>query len=81
MNREEVTNQYLEIRGCKIKRTYTSKPDAKAAAKRMNRQSDRGRLRAYSCKFCPNYHVGHIRPSYQDRKENQKIEQVLKNAI
>jgi hypothetical protein len=81
MNREEVTNHYLEVRGCKIKRTYINKKEAKAAAKRMTRQSERGRLRAYSCNYCPNYHVGHIRPSYEDRKENKRIDTFLKNAV
>lgn len=81
MNREDITNQYLELRGCKIKRTYLTKSEAKAAAKMMSRHSDRGRLRAYSCKYCPDYHIGHNKPSHQDRLENQRIERVLKNAV
>lgn len=81
MNREQITNQYLELRGCKIKRGYTKKSDARVIAKRMNRKSEGGRLRAYSCNYCTQYHVGHIRPSYEDRKQNEHIENVLKNAI
>ena len=81
MNRESVTNQYLEIRGCKIKRSYQSKPEAKKAAKRMNRVTEQGRIRAYSCDYCELYHIGHIRPSYEDRKEMKRIDKVLKNAI
>lgn len=81
MDKEKVTNQYLELRGCKIKRTYMSKGEAKKAAKRMNHVTERGRLRAYSCDYCENYHIGHIRPSYEDRKEMKRIEKVLKNAI
>lgn len=58
-----------------------SKGEAKKAAKRMNHVTERGRLRAYSCDYCENYHIGHIRPSYEDRKEMKRIEKVLKNAI
>lgn len=81
MNREAVTNHYLEVRGCKIKRTYLKKQEAKAAAKRMNLKTDAGRLRAYSCNYCDGYHVGHIRPSYEDRKEAKRIEKVLEHAV
>jgi len=81
MNREQVTNHYLELRGCKIKRTYMSKAEARKAAKRMNLVTERGRLRAYSCRYCEHYHIGHNRPSYEDRKESKRINQVLKNAV
>jgi len=81
MNREDVTNHYLEVRGCKIKRTYLKKPDAKAAAKRMNLKTNNGRIRAYSCNYCDGYHIGHIRPSYADRVESKRIEKVLKHAV
>lgn len=81
MNREQVTQQYMEIRGCKIKRSYQDRSTAKTVAKKMNRQTSGGRIRAYSCNFCDNYHVGHIRPSYEDRKQNEHIAKVLKNAV
>lgn len=81
MDREEVTNQYLEIRGCKIKRTYSSRKDAKQSAKIMNRNSINGRLRAYSCKYCGNYHIGHIRLSREDKLKDKRINKILKNAI
>lgn len=77
MNVKEVADQYLEIRGCKIKRTYMNKKQAKEAAKRMNLKTDKGRIRAYSCKFCEGYHIGHIRPTIQDRIETKRIEKVL----
>ena len=47
----------------------------------MNHKTEKGRLRAYSCDYCENYHIGHIRPSYEDRKEMKRIEKVLKNAV
>jgi hypothetical protein len=81
MERDEITNRYMEIRGCKIKRSYMSKANAKAIAKKMNRITEYGKLRAYSCKFCEAYHVGHIRPSYEDRKETKRIDNVLKRGI
>lgn len=80
MDKDEITNRYMELRGCKTKRSYVNKKQAKAAAKRMNYKTDGGRIRAYSCKFCELYHIGHIRPSYEDRKENERIESILKNA-
>ena len=53
---------------------YLSKKKAKQVATEMTRKSDRGRLRAYSCSFCEGYHVGHIRPNYEDRKEAERID-------
>lgn len=81
MNREQITNHYLETRGCRIKRTYMKKSDAKAIARKMNIKTQSGRIRAYSCAYCDGYHVGHIRPSFEDRIESKRIEKVLKHAI
>lgn len=81
MNREEVTNRYLEIRGCKIKRTYMDKKKAKEVAKKMSRGSSEGRLRAYSCHYCEGYHVGHIRIPSPERKQEQRNLEMLKNSI
>ena len=81
MNREQITNQYLEIRGCKIKRSYTDKKKAKEVAKRMSRQSNDGRLRAYSCRYCECYHVGHIRIPTPERKQEQRNLEMLKNSM
>lgn len=80
MDKDAVTRHYFEVRGCKIKRTYTKRKDAKEVARVMNRLNDSGRVRVYSCEFCNNYHVGHIWPSYEDRKENERIDSILKNA-
>ena len=81
MNVKDIADQYVEIRGCKIKRTYLSKKEAKKAAQRMNLKTDRGRVRAYSCKFCEGYHIGHIRPSKQDKIESKRIEKVLNSHV
>ena len=81
MNRETATNTYLELRGCKNKRVYMSKAEAKKAAKKMNHVTEHGRLRAYSCTYCDHYHIGHIRLSYEDRKELKRIDGILKNAV
>lgn len=80
MDKDAVTRHYFEVRGCKIKRTYASRKDAKEVARVMNRSSDSGRVRVYSCEFCNNYHIGHMRVSYEDRKENERIAGILKNA-
>ena len=81
MNREEVTEQYFDLRSCKNKRTYLKKSEAKAAARIMKHKSDRGRLRAYSCRYCPHYHIGHNRLAYEDRVKHEQYQNILKNAI
>lgn len=81
MDRDKLTRHYLEVRGCKSKRTYMNRKDAKEVAKVMNRKNGEGRIRVYCCEFCGHYHIGHIRPSYQDRMETKRIANVLRNAI
>jgi len=80
MDKDAVTRHYFEVRGCKIKRTYTKRKEAKEAARTMNRINDSGRVRVYSCEFCGHYHIGHMRIPYEDRKENERIANILKNA-
>lgn len=77
MDVKEIADRYLEVRGCKIKRTYLNRKEAKKVATEMNRKTNSGRLRAYSCNYCENYHVGHIRPSHADKVEAKRIEKVL----
>jgi len=50
---------YREIRACKIKAHFVSRPNAKKEAKRMSQTKRNGRIRAYKCKYCPDYHIGH----------------------
>lgn len=81
MTTEEITRHYKEVRSCKFKRTYHKKTIAKAAARRMNLKTESGRIRAYPCSYCSNYHIGHIKPSYADKIEAERIEKVLKHAV
>lgn len=62
VNTTELAEKYDEIRSCQIKRTHMNRKEAKLAAKRMNlkNKGDSRRVRAYSCRHCPNYHIGHI---------------------
>jgi hypothetical protein len=50
---------YLETRACKIKMNFISRELAKKEAKRMTQVKRNGRIRAYKCKYCPLYHIGH----------------------
>lgn len=81
----DVTNaakEYFKTRGCRIKRTYSSRSEAKVAAKRMNRiANDGGRIRAYSCVYCELYHIGHIKLSNDDKRQEDRIRMMLKNSI
>lgn len=58
-HQEELLNQYLQTRACKIKVIFTDRATAKKEAKRMSQEKRNGRIRAYKCKYCPNYHIGH----------------------
>lgn len=80
MTPKEVTDRYLEIRGCKIKRSYRNRAQAKAVAKEMNRKSETGRLRAYSCHYCNSYHVGHVRIPKKEQIQERRNLKLLKNA-
>lgn len=51
--------QYKETRGCKIKTIFYDRTSAKKEAKRMTQTKRNGRIRAYKCKYCPHYHIGH----------------------
>lgn len=79
MTTQDIADRYFEVRGCKIKRVYIDKKEAKKVAVKMNRKTTTGRLRAYSCDYCNGYHVGHIRPSLQDKIEAKRIDKVLKS--
>lgn len=62
MTTREIADKYIEIRGCRNKRSYKTRKDAKAVAKLMNRRPETvGYIRAYTCQFCDNYHIGHIK--------------------
>ena len=50
------------VRGCTSKRVYDTRQDARRVAKAMTRRHHE-HLRAYACRYCRSYHVGHIVPA------------------
>jgi len=55
----QTTERYLKTRACKIKVQYKTRKIAKAKAKERSLIYKNGRIRAYKCKYCPYYHIGH----------------------
>lgn len=58
-NQQVLLEQYLETRACKVKVSFRSRPEAKKEATRMTQVKRNGRIRAYKCKYCTEYHIGH----------------------
>ena len=58
-NQKVLLDRYLETRACKIKARFLSRQEAKKEASRMTKVKRNGRIRAYKCKYCPDYHIGH----------------------
>lgn len=58
-DQKAILDKYIETRSCKIKVRYMTRAIAKAKARRMSLISKAGRLRAYKCKYCEAYHIGH----------------------
>lgn len=54
-----VLESYRRTRACKIKVSFLTRTDAKKNAKKMTRKSETGRVRAYKCRYCDYYHIGH----------------------
>lgn len=59
IEQQEKRNEYLENRGCKRKRSYSSRSVAKKVARKMSLKYRNGRMAAYKCDFCTQYHIGH----------------------
>ena len=49
---------WFEHRSCRSKRRYSTRRDARSAARQFGRHV-RERLHAYACDFCAGWHVGH----------------------
>ena len=48
---------------CRRKKTFNKVSTAEAHIKRLKKQGFMGRgLKAYKCKYCDKYHIGHLRP-------------------
>lgn len=58
-NQKVLLDNYLETRSCKIKAIFSTRAEAKKEATRMTLTKRNGRIRAYKCKYCPDYHIGH----------------------
>lgn len=58
---EMTTIEWLEQRGCKSKRDFSTKAAAKAECKMIKKHHGK-RLYPYKCRFCDKWHISRSKP-------------------
>lgn len=80
MTTDSLVQEYYKTRGCKIKKMFTTRKQARKIAKIANTRYEK-RVRAYKCLYGEHYHIGHPRPPYKEKQAEYKARQMLKNSI